>query len=245
MSQVFSKHSAFETMEGEGARVKRLFPTQSLRNYDPFVLLDEFFVDSSAGFPTHPHRGFEAITYMLQGSFRHQDNMGNDTTVTDGGVQRFTAGRGMSHSEMPMAEGVNHGFQLWINLAKSLKQIDPDYQQVDAREIPIRESEGLIIRTVVGEGSPVRLKTAIQYQDITMSRGKEHIIPIKQGHVGFIYLFEGQLAINNEKCHPSEALFMDGSTEIKVHTEGDTARFLLLSGLPHHEPIKQWGPYVD
>ncbi len=245
MSQRLTKHSAFETMEGEGARVKRLFPTQSLRNYDPFVLLDEFFVDSSAGFPTHPHRGFEAITYMIHGAFRHQDNMGHDTTVTDGGVQRFTAGRGMSHSEMPIADGVNHGFQLWINLAKSLKQIDPDYQQVDAKEIPVSEDGGLITRTIVGKGSPVHLKTAIQYQDISMGRGKDHVIPIMKGHVGFIYLFEGHLSINHERCHPAEAIFMDESTEIKVRTEGDTARFILLTGPPHQEPIKQWGTYVD
>ncbi len=245
MSHTFTKHSAFEAMEGKGVKVKRLFPTQSIRNYDPFVLLDEFFVDSSSGFPTHPHRGFEAITYMIHGAFRHQDNMGNDTTVTDGGVQRFTAGRGMTHSEIPMMEGVNHGFQLWINLSKNLKQIEPDYQQVDAKEIPVSEDGEIIIRTIVGEGSPVRLQTAVQYQDITLSQGKEHVIPVKEGHTGFIYLFEGHLTINNEKCQLEEAFFFSESTEINVRTEEAMGRFILLTGLPHDEPINQWGPYVD
>ena len=228
--------------EGANAKVKRLFPTIKIRHYDPFVLLDEFFVDSKGGFPTHPHRGFEAITYMIKGSFQHKDNLGNNTTVSDGGIQRFTAGKGLTHSEMPKEDGINHGFQLWINLPKHLKNIEPDYQQVDSGDIPETSDNGIFIRTIVGEGSPVKLHTSIQYQDITLSEGKSYPIKLLSDYIGIIYLVDGLLTEGDIHLNQGEALFLPNGDSLSIEGE---SRFILLMGRPHNEPIKQWGPYVD
>jgi len=235
---------AIEMKEGAGAKVKRLFPVDGLRNYDPFVLIDEFFVDPSAGFPTHPHRGFEAITYMLEGSFNHQDNLGHNTTVRAGGIQRFTAGKGLSHSEMPMGEGVAHGFQIWINLPQRLKQIDPDYQQVNNNKIPESKAGDTFIRTIVGDKSPVKLKTAVQYLDITLKQNKNYLIEMDKGFNGLVYLIEGVLKQNEILIHPGEALLLNQNDNLIV-TGVETSHFIVLTGKPHGEPIRQRGAFVD
>ena len=148
---------AVEMSEGDGVDVNRLFPVRSDRmNFDPFVLWDNFNIGAGHGFPTHPHRGFEAITYMFTGSIEHKDNLGNHSTVTAGGAQRFTAGRGIEHSEMPASDGMSNGIQLWINLAKNLKSIEPDYQQVDKENIPVKKIDGGQISIIVGDDSPVK-----------------------------------------------------------------------------------------
>jgi redox-sensitive bicupin YhaK (pirin superfamily) len=121
---------AVGTEEGEGAFVRRLFPTQDFNYLDPFVLFDEFFVIPPAGFPDHPHRGFEVITYMRGGAFLHRDSMGNEQIIKAGGVQRITTGRGIVHAEMPGTKGVNHGLQIWINLPRRLKGLEPSYQNI-------------------------------------------------------------------------------------------------------------------
>lgn len=244
MSDNKRKFQAIETLEGAGARVKRLFPTQFLRYYDPFVLLDEFFVDPSTGFPPHTHRGFEAITYMLEGSFRHEDNMGNDTEVFPGGVQRFTAGRGITHSEMPGKEKINHGFQLWINLPKELKGIEPGYQQVNPDQIPEIRVEGRKIRTIVGEGSPVELLAPVIYLDITLDEKIRYAVNTPDEFVGFIYVFEGILKTGEITIKTGEALFLKEGERLTVQSEA-LSRFLVLSGKPHGEPILQHGPFVD
>ncbi len=230
------KIKAVETAEGAGARVKRLFPTQYLQNYDPFVLLDEFFVDRDAGFPDHEHRGFEAVTYMLEGTFRHKDNLGNDIEVSVGGVQRFTAGSGIVHSEMPGKNNISHGLQLWVNLPKKLKKINPTYQQVD--NLPERKKDGLIIRIIVGENSPVELMTPVLYQDINIENKKTYDIKLPKGWRGFIYVLEGELNDLNQ----GEALLIDKNITIKTKTN---SRFVFIAGNPHNEPIKQRGPFVD
>lgn len=238
------KFPSVETLEGAGVRVKRLFPTQHLRNYDPFVLLDEFFVDPSTGFPPHTHRGFEAITYMLKGSFRHTDDIGNDTEVFPGGVQRFTAGRGITHSEMPGKEKMNHGFQLWINLPKRLKGIEPSYQQVDPEQIPEITVEGRKIRTVVGEGSSVKLLTPVIYLDVTLDEKARYAVNTPDEFVGFIYVFQGVLKTEETAIKTGEALFLKEGERLTVQSEA-LSRFLVLTGEPHGEPIHQHGPFVD
>jgi len=152
--------------EGDGIEVKRLMPVASLRNFDPFVLWDHFDI-VSGGFPNHPHRGFEAITYMFGGGMKHKDNLGNQGTVFAGGAQRFTAGKGMIHSEMPDGKAV--GIQLWINLPKRLKDIEPDYQQVDM--IPEEMSDGVNIHTIVGESGCIQLKADVEYLDVVIEQG--------------------------------------------------------------------------
>ena len=139
--KVFRKIEAVETAEGAGAIVKRVFPTGQLKHFDPFPLLDEFNIEPPAGFPEHPHGGFEAVTYMLQGGFHHTDNLGNDSTVMAGGAQRFTAGKPIMHSELPGTEGSNRGLQLWIRLPTKLRDLEPTYQQVDPKDIPERDTE--------------------------------------------------------------------------------------------------------
>jgi len=153
--------------EGDGVDVKRLFPLRDFMNFDPFVLWDHFTLDSGRGFPDHPHRGFEAITYMFEGGMNHKDNLGNESFVTAGGAQRFTAGSGLVHSEMPAQTGVSNGIQLWINLPKRLKQVDAEYQQVNANEFPVKKLDGGTVKTIVGENSPLQLKTSVIYRHVT------------------------------------------------------------------------------
>ncbi|MDR2729082.1 MAG: pirin family protein, partial [Chitinispirillales bacterium] len=163
--------AAFEMSEGAGARVLRAFPTRLIMDYDPFVLFDEFFVSKNASFPSHPHRGFEAVTYMLEGSFRHEDILGNSDEVGAFGVQRFTAGRGIVHSETPGDKSdVSRGLQVWINLPLRLKHIEPSYQRAAAQEIPAQRVEGGGVRTVIGPASPVKTLTETVYLDITLEQ---------------------------------------------------------------------------
>ncbi|KAL6072581.1 Pirin, variant 2 [Balamuthia mandrillaris] len=147
---------AMETEEGAGARVKRSIGTPKLSDLDPFLMLDEFFVQPPAGFPDHPHRGFETVTYMLEGKFKHKDNKGHAGTIGPGDLQWMTAGRGIIHSEMPATEGVNHGLQLWINLAAKHKMTEPQYQELLAADIPMAREEGVLVRVIAGESCGVK-----------------------------------------------------------------------------------------
>lgn len=238
------KIAAEETLEGAGVRVKRLFPVPGFKNLDPFVLLDEFFVEPKAGFPTHPHRGFEALTYMLEGSFCHQDNLGNDTEVFPGGVQRFTAGRGLYHSEMPGSGPMNHGLQLWINLPSDLKGMEPGYEQYDAERIPKTVADGYTVRTIVGENSPVILNTSIICQDIMLDEGYSLILNRPDGFDGIIYVYEGELIAADTTLAPGEALLTGGGLEVSVKGQKPSG-LIHLAGKPHGEPIRQLGPFVD
>ncbi len=238
------KIMAVEMAEGAGARVKRLFPTQHLKHVDPFVLLDEFFVGSSAGFPSHPHRGFEAITYMLEGSFRHKDNVGNDRQVSQGGVQRFTAGRGIVHSEMPGEAELNHGIQLWVNLPKRLKKIEPSYEQVDPPQIPESTRNGQVVRTIVGDRSPIDLHTDILYLDIRVEAESSYIFAIPPRFAGLIYVYEGELQTSETGLQAGEGLLLEAEEELSIHSQSPS-RFLALAGKPHGEPIHLHGSFVD
>ena len=148
---------AVETMEGAGARVKRLMPVAGLRNHDPIVLWDHFQLEAGMGFPEHPHRGFEGITYLFEGEMHHQDNLGNSEKILAGGVQRFTAGGGIVHSEMPSQTGATDGIQLWINLAKKDKQLAPGYQQLQAAELPVHSEKGVRRTTIIGNNHAARV----------------------------------------------------------------------------------------
>lgn len=234
--------SALLMGEGDGAEVLRLFPILNNRmNHDPFVLFDHFFLDSGTGFPTHPHRGFEAITYLFEGGMQHKDNLGNNSTVTVGGAQRFTAGRGIEHSEMPF--GKSSGIQLWINLQQSQKRIPPDYQAVNADEIPVRAFKGGKTRIIVGEGSPLQLQTPIRYEDATLDGSGEMEINVPPGWQGFIYIVDGAVTVQDQEIDAGHAIYL-GNDDIRVGTSTG-ARFMLCLGQLHGEPIRQYGPYVD
>ncbi len=230
--------------EGAGANVKRLMPLQGFMNFDPFVLWDDFSVAPGAGFPTHPHRGFEAITYMFEGTMQHKDNLGNESTVSAGGAQRFTAGSGIEHSEMPAPDSVSRGIQLWINLPRSKKAIAPDYQQVDVDQFPETPVKSGTIRTIVGDGSPLRLHTPVRYLDVRLHSDGHYEDTVESGYRGLIYLVEGTIRIGERTLNSGESCFVEGPDRIDI-TAMASARFMVCLGTPHGEPIRQRGPYVD
>jgi len=239
----FIRHASL-TNEGDSVEVKRLFPIAEYMNFDPFVLWDHFDVQPGSGFPDHPHRGFEAITYMFEGSMKHTDNLGNDSRVGAGGAQRFTAGKGIVHSEMPGTQGSNTGIQLWINLPHRLKGLEPDYQEVLAENIPEINFDGGRVRTIVGEDSRLKLHTQVEYEDITLQPAAHWKKTVAEGLRGFVYVVDGSLQVNDRRLDRADALFMQDADSINVMSE-TASRFMVCLGHPHGEPIRQWGPYVD
>ena len=231
------------SIDGQGARVHRLFPQTAGQHLDPFVLLDDFRVAPPAGFPEHPHRGFEAFTYMLEGRFHHRDNLGNDSVVSAGGTQRFTSGRGARHSEMPAEQRINRGLQLWINLPRKLKTIEPEYAAVHDRDLPEHAVGDVIVRTVVGAGSPVVLRTPVRYLDLTVPTGARFEEETPAGWRGIAYLADGHAQIGGVDLRAGQAAILSaGAFEIRAQRE---ARLVYLAGQPHGEPILHRGPYVD
>ncbi len=240
---------AVETPEGRGARVKRAFPTPRLRMIDPFVLMDEFFVDPSAGFPVHPHRGFEALTYMVEGKFQHKDTSGGRAVIPPGGIQRITMGRGIRHSEMPVGDTQAHGIQLWVNLAQNRKAIDPSYATFDLEDLPKQKLPHGTITTIVGEGSLVSVDTEIEYKDINLIEGDYQFeIPPKRN--GFLYVLSGSglLEYDRDKreVRAGQVVMKGGKSSFVAQVESrESIRFILLSGKPHNEPVYMHGSYVD
>jgi quercetin 2,3-dioxygenase len=242
-AQVRQRLRATPAIDGAGATVQRLFPSPALRHLDPFVLLDDFDVRAPAGFPEHPHRGFEAFTYMIEGKFHHRDSLGNDSVIGPGGTQRFTSGRGARHSEMPASPGRNRGLQLWVNLPRRLKQIDPSYVGTPGDALPVDSLAGRVIREIVGARSPVVLQTEVDYLDVELlaDASFERVVPA--GHNALIYLLDGELELLGERLGAGEALLPSpGAVRVDARV---ASRFVWLSGRPHGEPIHQRGPYVD
>jgi len=233
--------TAVEVPEGDGVTVRRLMPVAGRLNFDPFVLWDHFDI-AGGGFPDHPHRGFEAITYLFDGGMRHADNLGNRGTVGPGGAQRFTAGSGIVHSELP--DGHAHGVQLWINLPQRLKAIDPDYQQLQAAGLPEEEGDGVVVRTIVGTGSPLTLHTEVTYLDLRFTAGGRLSRPIPAGHRGLVYAVGGETEVERRRIGAGDACFVDGADGLTITSDAG-ARLLWVFGRPHGEPIRQHGPYVD
>ena len=238
------KRKAVETHEGKGVIVKRLMPIPQFRNYDPFVLWDDFTITPGNGFPDHPHRGFEAITYLFNGSIRHEDNLGNASTVHGGGAQRFTAGRGIVHSEMPNEKKPTRGIQLWINLPQRLKKVKPGYQQVNSDEFSVTEIEGGKLKTIVGENSPLEIMTQMRYLEMQLDAGASYSETITSGMRGLVYMVDGETEINGQTYKTADTAFFDNEKEIKI-TANKKSRLMVCYGSPHGEPIVQYGPYVD
>jgi redox-sensitive bicupin YhaK (pirin superfamily) len=236
---------AHEMMEGDGVTVRRLFPlSRSQLVADPFVLWDDFSIAPGAGFPTHAHRGFEAITYLFDGAMNHADDLGNNSTVTGGGAQRFTAGKGIQHSEMPGDNGTTTGIQLWINLPRSLKAIDPAYQQVDASDIPEAISDGVTVREIVGDGSPLVLKTSVYYAEIILQPSASYRLPVAKGMQGVIYLQQGEVIVDGDMLSIGDALLVNDNDQPTL-TANTRARIMVALGRPHHEPVRLSGGFVD
>lgn len=244
MTTAMEIRPALETMEGDGAEVKRLMPIHGFMNFDPIVLWDHFSIGPGSGFPDHPHRGFEGITYLFSGSIEHADNLGNRSRVYAGGAQRFTAGSGIVHSEMPATDERTDGIQLWINLPKRLKTVDPDYQQVDAENIPVEEIPGGSRRVIIGEGGPVKLMTPVKYLDISLDKGASLEEEINPQHRGLLYMVEGDIQLNGQQLTTAQASFINGQDKLEIKAE-QPSRFMLCVGQPHGESIRQYGPFVD
>jgi len=236
---------AVEMEEGAGVTVRRLFPfSNDTLVADPFVLWDDFSIGADAGFPTHAHRGFEAITYLFEGAMNHADNLGNNSTVTAGGAQRFTAGKGISHSEMPGNAETAKGIQLWINLPKASKGIDAAYQQVDAADIPEVKQDGVTIRQIVGDQSPLQLKTSVEYDDIKMLSGTAYTRAIPASMQGVLYLHAGAVTVNDEALASGQAALIKNIDQLSIQAVEDS-RIILALGQAHHEPVKLTGGFVD
>ncbi|MDR0307718.1 MAG: pirin family protein [Chitinispirillales bacterium] len=238
--------AAFEMTEGVGTRVRRAFPTALLMSYDPFVLFDEFFVSQSTGFPEHPHRGFEALTYMLSGTFRHKDILGNDSEVGAGGVQRFTAGKGIVHSEMPGLGGhICRGLQLWINLPRRLKHIEPSYQRVSSEKIPQESFDGGRVRTIIGKNSPVKVLTSSSYLDLRLESQVTYELPLFSEWNSLIYVYNGKIEISGQRLGQGHVIFLGQQHKKPRVTALEASGFVFLAGKPHGEAIYHNGPYVD
>ena len=237
-------HNVTQVPEGDGVDVKRLFPLPQCMNYDPFVLWDHFNIGPGKGFPDHPHRGFEGITYMFAGGMNHRDNLGNESFVTAGGAQRFTAGKGIVHSEMPAASGESNGIQLWVNLPQRLKQIEPGYQQVDAIDFPVIPLQDGEVKVLVGKDSPLELHTHILYQHVTLNSEGHYSLELETGMRGLVYVIQGEIKLNNNKIQADQALFIEDTHALEFAAVLDS-QFMICMGMPHGEAIRQYGPFVD
>lgn len=240
---ILHRIEARATRDGQDATLHRVFPSPALRHLDPFVLLDDFDVRVPAGFPDHPHRGFEAFTYMIDGAFHHRDSLGNDSTIGPGGTQRFNSGAGARHSEMPGTRGSNRGLQLWVNLPRASKQMTPEYQGVPGDGMPIDERDGQRIHTVVGPASPVALHTEVEVLDVTLlaDGGFARVVP--PGSSTLLYVLDGELRVGAEMVPRGTALVL-GPGELLARGKAG-ARLAWLRGRPHGEPIVHRGPFVD
>jgi redox-sensitive bicupin YhaK (pirin superfamily) len=249
------------TSDGAGVKLTRLIGTPLLRRVDPFLMLDEFRSDEPqdylAGFPDHPHRGFETFTYMLAGKFRHRDNKGHEGLLGAGGGQWMTAGRGIVHSEMPeQEEGLVWGFQLWINLPAAEKMTPAGYRDLQPADIPTAQLPGgATARVVAGRvadvvGPIAGRTTAPIFVEVGVPAGGEAVIPVPRGHEGFVYAFEGSVRIGdagNERTLARGELGVLGEGEHVRLTSADgggAARALVIAGKPLNEPIAQHGPFV-
>ena len=248
--------------DGAGVKLTRVIGTPRLRNLDPFLMLDAFGSDTAgdyiAGFPDHPHRGFETVTYMLAGRMRHRDNQGNQGDLGPGSVQWMTAGRGIVHSEMPLQEsGRMAGFQLWVNLPARDKMCEPRYQDIAADNIPDVEGEGgariRVIAGTFGAGSgavrgPVSgVATDPSYFDVTLpSQRARFEVALPAGHTVFAYVFEGAVSFGSAQTRIADGQLAVFAGDGKAPAQGvdGGGRFILLAGRPLAEPIVQHGPFV-
>ena len=240
------------TSDGAGVNLRRIIGSPQLNMLDPFLLLDEFGSnnpeDYIAGFPPHPHRGFETITYMLNGKFRHQDSTGNEGYLTDGSVQWMTAGRGVIHSEMPeQTDGLVRGFQLWLNLPKDKKMIPPAYKDIPAENIPRVDFPGGNVKLISGEfmgvTGPGRPHTGMFYYDVELKSEKELSIPVVDGWNAFLYVYEGIALI--DQTVEKDQLAVLGKTGDCLIKAGDLgAKFIVVAGEPLNEPVARGGPFV-
>jgi redox-sensitive bicupin YhaK (pirin superfamily) len=242
--------------DGAGVKLRRSLGSSQHSRHDPFLMLDEFFSDDPrdylAGFPAHPHRGFETVTYMLEGHMRHEDNHGNTGDLGPGDVQWMRAARGIVHSEMPQqTEGRMRGFQLWLNLPAKEKMKPAAYRDVPSRDIPVVDWNGAQAKIIAGRlgatAGPIEGgSTDPHYFDVRLAPGAAFEAPLPAGHNAFVYPYEGEALVGVERkplARRAAGLLSDGEG-VRVEAGADGARVLLLAGRPLREPVVQYGPFV-
>ncbi len=250
-------------IEGAGVQLMRSFGPNRTNLHDPFLLFDHFAFNKPVegnppGFPNHPHRGIETVTYMLEGNVRHRDSLGNVGTIGPGEVQWMTSGRGIMHEEMPRRgpSGIINGFQLWVNLPANEKMSPPRYQEITSETIPVVEKDGLKVRVVAGEFDGVRgpvteITAQPRYMDVTLQPATEFQLEIPAGHYAIAYVFEGEGLFGidedgqGERAAAFSMLIFEDGDHLTVLADAETPlRFMLMSGAPFGEPIVPYGPFV-
>jgi len=258
-TRILRKLRGVAASDGAGVRLTRVIGGPQLDMLDPFLLLDEFGTDRPedylAGFPDHPHRGFETVTYMLDGRMRHRDNHGNEGLLVPGSVQWMTAGRGLVHSEMPeQQEGRMRGFQLWVNLPAKDKMTAPRYQEFAPERIPVaRPADGVTVKVIAGRVGEVagpieQPATEPTYLDVTLEPGATWTHALPEGHNAFAYAFEGMLRVGDGEhtrdLQAQELAVLGGGTDLVLGAGVDGARLLVVAGRPTREPVARHGPFV-
>ncbi|NND45279.1 MAG: pirin family protein [Xanthomonadales bacterium] len=251
------------TSDGAGVKLRRSIGAQPSLRLDPFLMLDEFGTENPddyiAGFPAHPHRGFETVTYMIDGHMRHEDHLGNVGELRSGGVQWMTAGRGVIHSEMPQQEsGRMRGFQLWLNLPAKEKMKPAAYRDIPAGKIPVLElAGGGRLKLIAGRqvhagqavsgpinGTPGDMATDPLFVDIELPAGARHRLDIPAGHNAFVYAYEGTALIADKPLDTQQAVILGDGTYLDIEAGAEGLRAVLLAGKPLGEPVVQYGPFV-
>ena len=250
------------TSDGAGVKLRRSLGSSQLARLDPFLMLDEFFSDNPddyiAGFPAHPHRGFETVTYMLDGRMEHKDHLGNTGDLGPGSVQWMTAGRGVIHSEMPkQTAGRMRGFQLWLNLPAAEKMKPAGYRDIPASKIPELVFDGGLVRVIAGSlmlgnekvsgpvnGPGSRLSTDPLFWDLRLEPMRLIDLPIPAGHNAFVYLYDGQAHVGDQALPHRAAGVLQAGDKVSLASGREGARLLVLAGKPINEPVVQYGPFV-
>ena len=249
---------AIDSQDGAGVKLKRSLGHRQNLRIDPFLMLDMFSSDNPddyiAGFPPHPHRGFETVTYMLNGKMLHRDHMGNEGLLSSGGVQWMTAGRGVIHEERPQQEsGLMRGFQLWVNLPAADKMKPAAYQNIEPEEVVEIDEPSVKMRLVAGrivrngqeyQGPVQGIVTEPVFIDILLEPNSSVEIPLSRELQGFVYLFEGQARLQDDAIPTESAVELSEGDNLILKTDNQSARILLIAAKPLNEPVVQYGPFV-
>ena len=244
-------------MEGAGVLLRRSIAPRASNEHDPFLLFDHFAFNDPLegpirGFPMHPHRGIETVTYMLDGATAHRDSLGNSGVIGPGDVQWMTSGRGIMHEEMPRrseTSGVIYGFQLWVNLPAAQKMGQPRYQEVSADTIPSVKVDGATVRLVAGEIDGVRgpvteIAASPLYMDVRLDPASRFVLPVPSGHTVLAYVFEGKGRFAGETVEAVRMVEFGDGDQIEIQAEAEGVRFMLIAGAPFKEKIVPYGPFV-
>ena len=242
-----------QTSDGAGVKLRRIIGGPELNMLDPFLLFDDFGSDNAddyiAGFPSHPHRGFETITYMISGKFRHKDSAGNEGFLSDGSVQWMTAGKGVIHSEMPeKTNGKVKGFQLWLNLPRSLKMIEPSYNDISSRDIPVVNLNNGTLRVIAGSfqniKGPGNPHTGMLYFDLNLNPNSNNYIKLEDNWNTFLYVYEGTAEIVGRQINNGQMAVLSNKGNLSIRSLNSHLKCVIISGEPINEPVSRGGPFV-